>query len=114
MRRRLQYAAQALDSCSRRLVHPAERLRSYQQLMIQLSSRLAFAISHRVHRCQAHLAELRATLVSLDPTAVLERGYSITTKASGAVLRDASAVKPGERLKTRLARGEIESEVKKS
>ena len=114
MRRRLEYAAQALDSCSRRLVHPAERLRSYQQLMIQLSSRLAFAISHRVHRCQAHLAELRATLVSLDPTAVLERGYSITTKASGAVLRDASAVKPGERLKTRLARGEIESEVKKS
>ena len=114
MRRRLEYAAQALDSCSRRLVHPAERLRSYHQLMIQLSSRLAFAFSHRVHRCQAHLAELRATLVSLDPTAVLERGYSITTNASGAVLRDASAVKPGERLKTRLARGEIESEVKKS
>jgi len=82
--------------------------------MIQLSSRLAFAFSHGLHRCQAHLAELRATLVSLDPTAVLERGYSITTNASGTVLRDASAVKPGERLKTRLARGEFESEVKKS
>ena len=114
MRRRLQYASQALDGTTRRLVHPAERLRSYHQLMIQLSSRLAFAFSHRVHRCQAHLAELRATLVSLDPTAVLERGYSITTTAAGAVLRDASAVKPGERLKTRLARGEIESEVKKN
>ena len=114
MRRRLQYASQALDGTTRRLVHPAERLRSYHQLMIQLSSRLAFAFSHRVHRCQAHLAELRATLVSLDPAAVLERGYSITTNASGAVLRDASAVKPGERLKTRLAKGEIESEVKKN
>jgi len=114
MRRRLEYAAQALDSCSRRLVHPAERLRSYQQLMIQLSSRLAFAFSHRVHRCQAHLAELRATLVSLDPTAVLERGYSITTGANGAVLRDATSVQVGERLTTRLARGELESEVKKT
>jgi len=114
MRRRLQYAAQALDSGARRLVHPAERLRSYQQLMIQLSSRLAFAFSHRLHRCQAHLAELRATLVSLDPTAVLERGYSITTTAGGAVLRDASAVRPGERVRTRLAKGEIESEVKKN
>ena len=114
MRRRLQYASQALDGTTRRLVHPAERLRSYHQLMIQLSSRLAFAFSHRVHRCQAHLAELRATLVSLDPAAVLERGYSITTTAAGAVLRDASAVKPGERLKTRLAKGEIESEVKKN
>jgi len=114
MRRRLQYAAQALDACSRGLVHPAERLRSYQQLMIQLSSRLAFAFSHRVHRCQAHLAELRATLVSLDPTAVLERGYSITTGANGAVLRDATSVQVGERLTTRLARGELESEVKKT
>jgi exodeoxyribonuclease VII large subunit len=114
MQRKLEYAAQALDGCSRRLLHPAERLRSYHQLMIQLSSRLAFGFSHRVHRCQAHLAELRATLVSLDPAAVLERGYSITTSASGAVLRDASAVKPGERLKTRLARGEVESEVKKA
>jgi exodeoxyribonuclease VII large subunit len=114
MRRRLDYAAQALDACARRLVHPAERLRSYQQLMIQLSSRLGFAFSHRVHRCQAHLAQLSASLASLDPTAVLERGYSITTTASGAVLRDAAGVGPGERLNTRLARGEIESEVKKS
>ena len=114
MERKLQYAAQALDSCSRRLVHPAERLRSYQQLMTQLSARLAFGFSHRVHRCAAHLAELRATLVSLDPTAVLERGYSITTDAAGSVLRDASKVRGGERLQTRLARGTIESEVKKS
>src|SRR5687767_3754195 len=114
MERKLQYASQALDACARRLVHPAERLRSYQQLMTQLSSRLAFAFSHEVHRCQAHLAELRATLVSLDPAAVLQRGYSITTSASGAVLRDAARVRPGERLQTRLARGRIESEVKKS
>ena len=114
MRRRLQYAAQALDACSRRLMHPAERLRSYQQLMIQLSSRLAFAFSHRVHRCQARVAELRASLLSLDPTAVLQRGYSITTTANGAVLRDASAVRSGETIKTKLGKGEIESEVKKS
>jgi len=114
MQRKLEYAAQALDGYSRRLVHPAERLRSYQQLMIQLSSRLAFAFSHRVHRCQAHLAQLSASLLSLDPTAVLERGYSITTTASGAVLRDASTVRPGERVRTRLAKGEMESEVKKN
>ena len=114
MRRRLEYAAQALDSYSRRLVHPAERLRSYRQLMTQLSARLAFAFSHRVHRCQAHLAHLSASLLSLDPTAVLERGYSITTDAAGTVLRDASKVRDGERLHTRLARGTIESEVKKT
>src|SRR5512145_383822 len=86
--RTLRYAGQKLDSVARRLVHPAARLRSYQQLMTQLSARLAFAFSHRVHRCQAHLGQLHATLVSLDPAAVLERGYSITYGASGKVLRD--------------------------
>ena len=95
-------------------MHPAARLRSYQQTVTQLVSRLGFAFSHCVHRGQAHLARLQATLQSVDPAAVLARGYSITTSSSGAVLRDASRVQAGERLKTRLARGEIESEVKKS
>jgi exodeoxyribonuclease VII large subunit len=114
MDRKLRYAAQAVDSAARRLVHPATRLRSYQQLMTQLSARLAFAFSHRVHRCQAHLGRLHATLVSLDPTAVLERGYSITYGASGKVLRDASSVRDGEQINTRVARGEIKSKVEKS
>jgi exodeoxyribonuclease VII large subunit len=112
--RKFRYAAQALDSLARRLVHPAARLRSYQQLMIQLSARLAFAFSHRVHRCQAHLAQLGATLVSLDPTAVLQRGYSITYSASGEVIRNSARVHQGERITTQLSQGRIESEVKKS
>jgi exodeoxyribonuclease VII large subunit len=114
VRRKMQYAAQALDGCVRRLVHPAEKLRAHEQLMIQLSARLAFAFSHRVHRCATHIERLRASLAGLDPTRVLERGYSITTSAAGEVLRDASQAHPGERLHTRLARGRVESEVKKT
>jgi exodeoxyribonuclease VII large subunit len=45
---------------------------------------------------------------------VLKRGYSITYGASGAVLRDATEAAPGERLRTRLARGEVESDVKRT
>jgi exodeoxyribonuclease VII large subunit len=112
--RKIQYAAQALDSCARRLVHPAERLRSYQQLVIQLKARLAFAFSHRVHRCATHVERLQASLAGLDPTAVLARGYSITYRASGEVIRDSGRVHDGERITTTLARGRIESEVKKS
>jgi exodeoxyribonuclease VII large subunit len=111
MRRKLQYAAQLLDGTSRRLVHPAARLRSYQQSVTQLARRLTLAMQHRAHRCHAHLARLAASLGSLDPTAVLERGYSITYDASGKVLRDAG--KAGGLIRTRLARGELESEVKK-
>ncbi|HJY78184.1 MAG TPA: exodeoxyribonuclease VII large subunit, partial [Burkholderiales bacterium] len=112
MRRRLDYAAQGLDACARRLVHPRERLRAHGSLVGQLSARLGFAFLHRLRGGEAKLARLQAGLAGLDPQAVLERGYSITYGASGAVLRDAAQAKPGERLRTRLAQGEVESEAK--
>src|SRR3989440_9756922 len=90
MRRRLQYAAQALDGCAKRLVHPAERLRRSGERLSALRSRLALALGHRVHRCESHLHRLQASLAGLDPAAVLARGYSITRTPTGEVLRDAS------------------------
>ena len=60
------------------------------------------------------LSGLQASLRSLDPAAVLERGYSITRNAQGEVLRDAARVREGEIVRTSLARGRLESEVKKS
>lgn len=113
MRRQLQYASQAVDACARRLVHPAQRLRSYEQMLTQLCARLGLSFLHCIRSCEAKLARLQAGLGGLDPTAVLGRGYSITYTASGELLRDAAQVAPGERLRTRLARGEVLSEVKK-
>jgi len=113
MRRRLDYAAQGLDGWVRRLVHPAARLAAHRNLVLQLNARLAFALTHCVHRSNARLERLQAALGGLDPAAVLSRGYSITYDAAGVVLRDAANVKEGERLRTRLARGEVLSEAKK-
>jgi len=113
MRRRLEYAAQGLDGWVRRLVHPAARLAAHRDLVLQLNARLAFALAHCVHRAEARLERLRAALGGLDPSAVLSRGYSITYDAAGAVLRAAANVKEGEALRTRLAQGEVLSEVKK-
>jgi exodeoxyribonuclease VII large subunit len=54
------------------------------------------------------LRQLEKRLNSLGPEQVLARGYSITMDAaSGKVLRDATKVKSGQKLKTRLKRGEI-------
>jgi exodeoxyribonuclease VII large subunit len=54
------------------------------------------------------LWQLEKRLNLLGPEQVLSRGYSITTDAAtGKVLHEAVKVKAGQRLKTRLAQGEI-------
>jgi exodeoxyribonuclease VII large subunit len=54
------------------------------------------------------LRQLERRLNSLGPEQVLSRGYSITTEAAtGKVLRDATKVKTGQKLKTRLKQGEV-------
>lgn len=134
-RRRIEYAVQAVDSLARRLVHPAEKLRGSRQLVGQLAARLASLMGHRIelHRIRlreaqqrlssliarrmelsaSQLALLRAGLGSLDPAAVLARGYSITRTADGSVVSDSSMVREGDRLSTTLAKGSIESEVRR-
>jgi exodeoxyribonuclease VII large subunit len=112
-RRRIGTASQTLDGYARRLVHPAARLRAHAEHLAKTNARLAFAFSHRVHRSQARLERLRASLDGLDPRAVLARGYSITRDAAGEVLRDASRVREGSRISTTLAHGTLESEVRK-
>jgi exodeoxyribonuclease VII large subunit len=111
--RRIEYAMQSVDALARRLVHPRERLRASRQLLEQLAARLSFAAAHRLEAFAAQLAQLKSSLGSLNPGAVLERGYSLTRNALGEVVLDAARVKEGERLTTTLAKGWIESEVRK-
>ena len=112
-RRRLEYAMQTVDGLARRLVHPAERIRSSRQLVAQLAARLASAAGRSVDAAHYRIERLRAGLASLDPNAVLARGYSITRNAGGEVLRDAARVAEGERLVTTLFKGWVESEAKR-
>jgi exodeoxyribonuclease VII large subunit len=111
--RRIENAMQTVDALARRLVHPRERLRTSQQLLTQLGARLASAAARRLDQFGAQLERLKASLASLNPSAVLERGYSLTRNAQGEVVSDAARVAQGERLTTTLARGWIESEVRR-
>jgi len=112
-RRRLEYAMQAVDGLARRLVHPAERIRTSRQLVAQLAARLASAAGRSLDAAHYRIERLRAGLAGLDPNAVLGRGYSITRNAAGEVLRDAARVAEGERLITTLYKGWLESEAKR-
>ena len=58
------------------------------------------------------LKQLEKRLHALGPEQVLARGYSITTDAvTGKVLRDAGKLAAGQKIKTRLAKGETLSQV---
>jgi exodeoxyribonuclease VII large subunit len=59
-----------------------------------------------------HTISLAARLESLSPLAVLRRGYSVTQRETdGAVVLSADQLSIGDRIRTRLAAGEVLSHV---
>ena len=76
-----------------------------------LSSALGASVVLNLTRSESAFDKLKSKLALLSPYSVLDRGYSLTTDASGAVVRSADQVKPGDVVRTRLASGEISSAV---
>jgi exodeoxyribonuclease VII large subunit len=60
---------------------------------------------------QARVASLEASLEHLSPLRVLERGYSLVRDASGRLVRDARALKSGDPIDLRFARGSAKARV---
>jgi exodeoxyribonuclease VII large subunit len=91
---------------------PVQLVKQRRELLLQAQRRLCELAGHRLNDWRSRLQTLDARLRLLGPEQVLARGYSITTDAvSGKVLRDASEVSSGQRLKTRLKVGEVRSRV---
>jgi exodeoxyribonuclease VII large subunit len=84
------------------------------------TARLALAVgrlqreqSARLSATSNALGLLDRSLRHLDPLRVLERGYSIVTGPSGAIVQDAAAIAAGDMLRMRFARGEADAQVKR-
>jgi exodeoxyribonuclease VII large subunit len=89
-------------------VRPAVLLGQKREVLLQAEHRLHDQARHHLERRRNRLDPLAARLRLLGPEQVLSRGYSITTDAvTGKVLRAATEVKAGQRLKTRLKAGEV-------
>ncbi len=109
--RRHQVAEQNLHQRLLRL-RPSFVVTQHRQTVRDLSRRLREQARHRAKNWQGALANLEARLRLLSPENVLARGYSITTDAaSGAILRNAAEVRPGQKLQTRLQSGKVRSVV---
>jgi exodeoxyribonuclease VII large subunit len=99
-----------LQNVSDRLsrVRPSQVVKQRREIFEQEKSRLNEQIRHQLRERRNRVDTLLARLRLLGPEQVLARGYSITMDAeTGKVLRDAAAIKRGQRLKTRLKSGEV-------
>ena len=76
-----------------------------------LAPRLRPALALGLQRAVARFEKAEAKLTAYSPYGVLERGYSLTTAADGSVVKDAAALKAGDRLVTRFAKGRATSVV---
>jgi len=95
--------------CFRR---PQELLHDRAQRLDELWARGGRSFRHRLAMDRSRLEAWAGKLESLSPLQVLSRGYSVTQRAEdGTLVTDAATLKPGDRLRTRLAQGETISRV---
>ena len=112
------YVQHRMEIEKMRLSRNAERIpilfslvKSKQENKLEtLNQRITSAVQRLIDRRRHTLDILEQRTKSLDPTLLLQRGYSITL-VNGHALRSPSAVKPGDVIVTRLADGTVKSTV---
>ncbi|EMD1715834.1 exodeoxyribonuclease VII large subunit [Providencia stuartii] len=111
--RRLQTAQLRHDQLQRRLsqqdLRPQLQLqhRSLQQTQYHLQNMMTELLNSYKQRFAVACSKME----TVSPLATLARGFSISETSDGAVLKKTSQVKLGQKLKTRLNDGWVESEV---
>ena len=74
--------------------------------LTNLQRRLTYAIQHQLANAQQRVNNLSDHTRHLNPLAVLERGYTLTTDTQGNIIHDAIQLHPGDELLLRFARGQ--------
>ena len=74
-----------------------------ERALDQLRSKLDSTLSNQTMQ----IGYLRQQVRSLSPQSTLDRGYSVVRDLEGHVISDATTVSKGQKLKVRLAKGEL-------
>ena len=111
-RRALASAADRQDDLAVRLRRSAEAVLSRQgERLDSAAGRLVRSTTVALGRHGDQLTALTARLRALDPAAILARGWSITRRAGGDLVRSTTDVRGGDALETRFADGTVTSTV---
>lgn len=94
---------------------PAHDIDTYRQRLDEVISRLERAALTKLDRKMLQLQNMIQSLKSLNPQAVLNRGYAIVTrKLDGRVVRRVEQIQPQEDIHIRVSQGNMEARVLKT
>jgi exodeoxyribonuclease VII large subunit len=82
-------------------------LKQESQVVSWLRQRLIQSTQRRFQTAQQHNQMLHEKLTTLDPQAVLQRGYAVLRQQNGAIVRSTTDVRQGEDLIIQLGQGHI-------
>jgi exodeoxyribonuclease VII large subunit len=90
-----------------KLVSPQSWIRSDQQRLDEFSHRLETALAHYMEIEHTHLNSLSQHLETLNPLAILERGFAIVSNEDGTRVFSTNQVKSGEQIKIQVSDGDF-------
>jgi exodeoxyribonuclease VII large subunit len=91
---------------------PANLIRNNRQRLDELERRSAKAVDHSLRLRQARLEGLRTRLSSLNPQAILLRGYALITRSgTGELVRSVVQAQPGDELVVQVSDGSFLTQV---
>ena len=113
MRARLARDRRSVDQAAALLerIRPAAAAATARGRVDLIESRLRAALRSRLAMARATVDGLERQRLALDPTSILRRGFSLTTRGDGSLVTAAGQVTPGEVVRTRLAEGAFEARV---
>ena len=91
--------------------NPQRQLKRQRQHLDELQQQMQRRIQTMLERRKLMLAQQASRLNAISPLATLERGYALAQTETGALVRDAREVAPGDLLHIRLAQGTVETQV---
>ncbi|WP_038169892.1 exodeoxyribonuclease VII large subunit [Verrucomicrobium sp. BvORR106] len=91
--------------------HPQRVLTEAAHRVALLQQHLGASMRQRIEQRAQKVLAMRKLLKSMGPDSVLSRGFSMTTDATGKVIEDASKLRTGDMMITRLAKGKVASVV---
>jgi len=115
LRRRIEIGRERVNALKGRYAFrlPENLLRENRQRLDDLRSIMQRGYQYRLENAYSKVTELQSRLNALNPEAVLERGYSITTRIpDGSVIRTVQQVEIDTPVKIRFSKGAVKAVVK--